>query len=239
MTGPTATPPDEGSADPTRKPAPETASTIEDTSHAAGTENLSSPTAPAGEPASAGKPARTGDPVPAGEPAPTGDPLPAGTARPEGQRLSARPAVTDPPAAGRATAMPAPDAPSPGRTRGRSLYWLLPALAFVGGLLIGGGVILAADLGSSDQPASTGTAPGATPGGTDSGSAATTITVPAACADGLDRADAATRAAKDGLGGIGRLDPSEVRRALERLQTLEPQIRDLAARCRVEVSSGN
>ena len=119
------------------------------------------------------------------------------------------------------------------------MFWLLPVLAFVGGLLLGGAVIAVADLGSSDDPSASSSVPSTTPTGTDVESTATTVTVPAACADGLDKADTAAQAAKDGITGITQLDSAAIRRALDQLQTLQPEIRDLATRCRNGVSVTN
>lgn len=221
MTGSTATPPGEdSSAGPGRKSAVETTRAA-GTAPAPGASHVADG-GPAAERASATGSAAEVDDATARTTAPAGGTGAAAPGRSAGRSSTAKPAAVTPAAA-----------------RGRNLYWLLPVLAFVGGLLIGGGVIVAADLGSSDQPAAAEPAPRATPGGTDSGSGATTITVPAACADGLDRADTAAQAAKDGLAGITQLDPAAVRSALDRLQTLQPEIRDLATRCRVGVSTSN
>ena len=111
----------------------------------------------------------------------------------------------------------------------RNLYWLLPVLAFLLGVLLGGGVIAAADIGSSDEPAAAAT-PSPAPAAEASGDR--TVTVPASCADGLDRADAAIKAARDGVAAVGNLDTAALQRALDRLQTLQPQVTDLAAKCR-------
>lgn len=220
MTGSTVTPPGEdGGTGPTRKSAPENTRPAE-TAPASGAAD--------GGPA-IGSTSATGDAAGVGDTAPVS----AGSAGGVGPAAPGRSAGRD------SLTTPIAGVSGPGRVRRSSLYWLLPVLAFLGGLVIGGGVIAAADLGSSDQPAAAAPTPGATPGGTDSGSGATTITIPAACADGLDRADTAAQAARDGLAGITQLDPTAVRQALERLQTLQPQIRDLAARCRVAVSTGN
>ncbi|HEY6744341.1 MAG TPA: hypothetical protein VI357_01355 [Mycobacteriales bacterium] len=122
---------------------------------------------------------------------------------------------------------------------GRTLYWLLPVLAFLGGLLLGGGIIAATDIGSSDQTAA-GPAEPARPGPTTSTSPGDrTITVPASCADGLDKADAALQAARDGIDALGDLDGTAARQALDRLVTLRPEITDLADRCRAAAGSGS
>ena len=210
MAGSTATPSGEGSAGPNRQSGP------------------GSNRAPGAEPAP-GAPASSAG----ASPAPGAGPAPESSAPARGPAAPGRSAGRD------STGRPAAGAPGPGRVRRNGLYWLLPLFAFVLGLVIGGVVIAAADLGSSDQPAAATPTPGAVPGDTDAGSGATTITVPAACSDGLDRADTAAQAARDGLAGIGQLDPSTVRKALERLQTLQPQIRDLAEKCRVGVSTDN
>lgn len=123
-----------------------------------------------------------------------------------------------------------------GTGRARSLYWLLPTLAFVLGLVLGGGVIAVADLGSDDE---TPTASRVVDAPEPAADGDRTITVPASCVDGLDRAEVAAKAAKDGIDAVTRIDTAALQRALDQLQTLQPQIADLADRCRVAATDGN
>lgn len=134
----------------------------------------------------------------------------------------------DRPATDRREVAESPRSGRHGSGRTRNLYWLLPTFAFLLGVVLGGGVIAAANLDSGDEPVAAATP---TPdAGSDAGDR--TVTVPASCADGLDRADAAVQAARNGISAIGNLDTAALQRALDRLQTLQPQISDLAGKCR-------
>ncbi|HEY6744352.1 MAG TPA: hypothetical protein VI357_01410 [Mycobacteriales bacterium] len=121
----------------------------------------------------------------------------------------------------------------------RRLFWIIPVLTFVVGLLLGGGVIAASKADGDDGTASTaqdrsGAGPTASP--LPSGDA--TITVPASCADGLDRAERAFEAADAGLAALRDLDTAKVRQVLDELQRLRPEITRLAGACRTAVTDG-
>ena len=133
-----------------------------------------------------------------------------------------------------------------GRGGHRGLYWLLPVLAFLGGLLLGGSVIAAAGLGSADEPAASATepagartpAPSSTSGGS-STSGDRTVTIPASCVEGLDKAEAAMQRAREGVDALGDLDSTRVQQALDQLLTLQREITDLAATCRSAATDGS
>jgi hypothetical protein len=123
-----------------------------------------------------------------------------------------------------------------GRSRLRRLSWLVPALTFVAGLLLGGGVIAAADWGGGDRPAAAQAQSVPPPNPIPSGDA--TITVPASCAEGLDRAEAALDAADTALEAVRDLDTAQLQRALDRLQGIQPDVRRLADACRAAATDG-
>jgi hypothetical protein len=133
-----------------------------------------------------------------------------------------------------------------GRGRHRGLYWLLPVLAFLGGLLLGGSVIAAAGLGSGDEPAASATEPAGAPtpepsttAGGSSTSGDRTVTIPASCVEGLDKAETAIQRAREGVDAIGGLDSERLQQSLDRLLTLQREITDLAATCRSAATDGS
>ncbi len=126
-----------------------------------------------------------------------------------------------------------------GRGRHRGLYWLLPVLALLGGLLLGGSVVGAAGLGTGGESAASDAEPSDAPTPEPSSTSGDrTVTIPGSCVEGLDRAESAIQAARNGVDAVGNLDREGLRRALDRLLTLQPEITDLAATCRSAATSG-
>ena len=125
-----------------------------------------------------------------------------------------------------------------GEPRLRRLFWLVPVLTFVAGLLLGGGVIAATRTGGDDRVAAT-----SEPDGAASASPVPegdrTIAVPASCADGLDRAKRALEAVDGGFEALRELDTARLQKVLDDLQGLEPEVTRLADACRTAVTDGN
>lgn len=125
------------------------------------------------------------------------------------------------------------------RPRGSGLFWLVPALTFLVGLLVGGVVIgltgigddlttggaEQGDAGTAQQPAPT-DSPGAP------GSGDRTVTVPGECIEAAERSEEALALTREAAQALGDLDPRRVQEIVDRLQDLDPEIRSLAAECR-------
>lgn len=124
--------------------------------------------------------------------------------------------------------------------RGASVFWLLPALTFVIGLLIGGivvgltgfGVDSAvgeqepgdAAAGEPEEPEAPATPePGSSPD--------RTITVPGECLQVAERSQEALTLTQEAAQALGELDARRLQGIVDRLQDLEPQVRELAAAC--------
>lgn len=125
------------------------------------------------------------------------------------------------------------------RPRGSALFWVVPALTFLIGLLVGGVVVGLTGVGDdltaggagqgADGSAEPG-APAATPGAPGSGDR--TVTVPAECIEVAERSQEALRLTREAAQALGDLDPRRVQEIVDRLQDLDPEVRALAAECR-------
>ncbi len=138
--------------------------------------------------------------------------------------------MTDQP---RRTDVPSSDpAPTPRRSGG-ARFWLIPAVAFLLGVLLGAvviGVTKAGDTGNARPAAASSTTPSPSPSA--GVSADRTVTVPASCLAAADRAEQALGVVSDGVRAIRNLDAAAVRRVLTRLDQLQPAVRKQADQCR-------
>lgn len=126
------------------------------------------------------------------------------------------------------------------RSRLRRLFWIVPVLTFVAGLLLGGGVIAAMDLGDDERAgvsAEDGQAGEATASPIPEGDS--TITVPASCAEGLDRAQLALEAAESGVTALRELDTARLQKVFDDLQRIQPEVTRLARACRAAAADGD
>jgi hypothetical protein len=128
--------------------------------------------------------------------------------------------------------------PAPGGRRPPPpLYWLLPVLALVIGLVLGGllvGVARDGDDSAGDDVTSADSSPTATPSPTPTGDLTVRAVVPAECVEAADQASAALESVDRGLTALRELDTSQLRDVLSELERAQPEIRELAQQCREE-----
>ena len=114
--------------------------------------------------------------------------------------------------------------------------WLLPALTFLVGCVLGGLVVAVgtfddadADLGAEAQPTAGADEDGgeATPRPTD-----LVVRVPESCLDAADSATAFTAQVDDIVVAVGELDARRLQEIVDRIQQSQPQVQRLAEQCR-------
>ncbi|MEV4703160.1 hypothetical protein [Actinoplanes sp. NPDC049316] len=106
--------------------------------------------------------------------------------------------------------------------------WLMPVLTFVVGLALGAGLLALLRPGSPGDPGSDrggGTPAAVSPSGPG-------VTVPASCAQGLERARAALDGAGDAVDALRRLQTSRLQRILDDLQSAQAEVDRLGEQCR-------
>jgi len=115
---------------------------------------------------------------------------------------------------------------------------VFPAATFVVGVVLGGLVVGAASSGGSGSPSEPPQA--AAPTATATAPAPeTTVVVPGACNQAAEAVTEAVELIRQGAASVRDFDPDELVRVLDELETLEPQARELAARCSdVDVDPG-
>ena len=109
-------------------------------------------------------------------------------------------------------------------------FWLIPALTFVVGLLLGGGLAYAAYGGDA---AGAGKAPAQetrTPTPKASGDLA--VTVPAECLEAIEVSEDTFGTVREGIEALRGLDAEALRRIVDDLQTAQPRVERLARECR-------
>lgn len=106
---------------------------------------------------------------------------------------------------------------------------LLPALAFLAGVLLGGAVIGAASSGGDDSPAARPRV--ATPAPSPS-SADVTVTVPGACVQAADRAEQAYGLLERGAAAARDLDARALAELVDEVQQQRPEVQALVEQCR-------
>jgi hypothetical protein len=130
------------------------------------------------------------------------------------------------------------DAPIDG-SRPRPWFWIVPALTFAVGLLLGGTVMATADDTADDdiatvpRPVASASASPVLPPGD------RTITVPASCEQGLERARTALSTVGEAVEAARNLNSGRLQELLDQLQNAQQEVEQLAAQCRAEVPERN
>lgn len=131
-----------------------------------------------------------------------------------------------------------PNSTASGSGRPRPWFWLIPAATFVLGLLLAGAVMTAADDTDDDTPA-VATAPTVTVVPSAAATPDRTITVPASCEHGLERARTALSTAGEAGEALRRLDTGRLQELLNQLQAAQREVDALAGQCRQETPDRN
>ena len=123
--------------------------------------------------------------------------------------------------------------------RTRRWFWLVPAVTFLVGLVLGGAVIAATKDGTDN-----GGAPSAAPTVTTSPSPTITptdrtITVPASCERAVERARTAMNTTGEAVQALRDLNTARLQRLLDQLQDAQREVERLAEQCRREVPARN
>jgi len=124
-----------------------------------------------------------------------------------------------------------PPASQPGdRSTGPSrAFWLVPALTFAVGLLLGTLVVAAATSGDdADPPAQAVATPDPTPAAEDD----LEVVVPASCLQAAEQAEEVVEIMNRGVAAAGDLDAEMVQTALDELVEIRPTIEALIDQCR-------
>ena len=132
---------------------------------------------------------------------------------------------------------PASDAPLVG-SRVRPWFWVVPALTFAVGLLLGGTVMATADDSADEATAAPRPVTTAT-GSPAASSGDRTITVPASCEQGLQRARTALSTVGEAVEAARNLNSGRLQELLDRLQHAQQEVQALAEQCRAEVPDRN
>lgn len=136
-----------------------------------------------------------------------------------------------------------PAAPAaPGQTPTSTRYWLFPALTFIIGLALGAVVIAVGEPDISDSAGAAVAPPTAVASATPSaagGPSDRTVTVPASCEQGLDRARTALSTVGDAVDALRALDTARLQQLLDQLQRARQEVDRLADQCRREAPARN
>lgn len=133
--------------------------------------------------------------------------------------------------------------PSP-RRRGSSLFWMLPALTFLAGLLLGGVLVGVTAGGSGGIPGFGGEDETATEAGGEADSEGSpqdpgdrTVTVPVECLEAAERSQEALGLTRQAAEAIGSFDARRLQEIVDELQGLEPEVNALARSCQDRAAS--
>jgi hypothetical protein len=116
-------------------------------------------------------------------------------------------------------------------SKGSRLLWVLPALTFVVGLVLGGVLVFVVGEERGDD-ASPRTPPAPAAPAAPAADDGVTVAVPSACLEAVDQAEAALALAADGFDALGEFDPQRLGAVVDELQRMEPEVRRNAADCR-------
>jgi hypothetical protein len=134
----------------------------------------------------------------------------------------------------------APGGPAGPSSASRSPWsWLLPALTFLVGCVLGGAVIAAGTSGDEDGTIASDTASQAPEQeeGTDAESTDVVVRVPQSCLDAADAALVAAQQVDDAVAAVGDLDARRLQEIVDEVQQLQPDVRESAERCRSTTGS--
>ncbi len=115
-------------------------------------------------------------------------------------------------------------------SKASKLLWAVPALTFLGGLLLGG-VLVGATV-DRDPPEAPDNQPAAAAPAPANGQGGVTVEVPPPCLEAVDRAEEAMTLAADGLSALRDFEPQRLGDVVDQLQRMEPEVRRQAAECR-------
>lgn len=123
-----------------------------------------------------------------------------------------------------------------------SRFWLVPALTFLFGLLLGGLVIGVGTIGSDgvdgDQPQAAETA-APTPTEAPSGDSTVTVTVPGSCIEAAELSERVLGLGQRAATALGGLDARSLQDVVAEMRDLEPQVREAATECRDTAAAAN
>lgn len=116
-------------------------------------------------------------------------------------------------------------------------WWLLPALAFVVGIVLGGVVVGVGAFGGSDdaEPSASVTSEPEEPADEEEPATSPSdvlVRVPAQCLEAADGAEQVARQVDDVVEAVRALDARRLQELLDEFQQLQPDIQALADRCR-------
>lgn len=112
------------------------------------------------------------------------------------------------------------------------MFWLIPALAFLVGLLLGGVLTYATSGGDADVPQAGDTTATAAPSPSPGASEDLTVVVPAACVEAADLSEATFDAVARGFTALRGFDAEALREVVDELQEAQPRVAELATQCR-------
>lgn len=113
---------------------------------------------------------------------------------------------------------------------GGSRFWLIPAVTFLVGLLLGAVVVGATHVGDPAGTDGALAAPSSSP--TATGRPDLTVVVPASCLEALDRAERAVDSVRAATEAIKNLDAAALRTVVDQLQQLRSRVTEQADLCR-------
>lgn len=112
-------------------------------------------------------------------------------------------------------------------------FWLVPAVAFLLGLVLGGVLVAVGGWGDGDGSAADGETKVSTPTPTTSTPRDDlTVTVAGACLDAVDATEQVVTLGRQAVSALTELDARELQRVVNEMQQLEMEVRDLAEQCR-------
>ena len=126
---------------------------------------------------------------------------------------------------------------APGGSRRRSTsWWLLPALTFLAGCLLGGLIVGVGTFGDGDGDGTAAPAPTSAPAdGADDPEDAPgdlVVRVPESCLRAADGATEATGQVDDVVAAVRDLDARRLQEIVDRIQQVQPEVQRLAEQCR-------
>ncbi len=131
---------------------------------------------------------------------------------------------------------PTPGPPTGTSTRRSSMFWIVPALTFLVGALLGGVVVWlgnTSDTGTTASPTVSASAGGgASQPSTGAGQSPTTVVIPAECAQISDELAAVQQDLSGVAGSLRSLDANRLAQLVDDLRTRQARISSLVESCR-------
>ncbi|WP_199516613.1 hypothetical protein [Nucisporomicrobium flavum] len=126
-----------------------------------------------------------------------------------------------------------------GNPRQRRWFWIVPALTFAVGLMLGGTLIAVADGPDGDSTPATAQPAPTTSQPAQAAPEDRTLTIPASCEQGLERARTAMTTVGEAVRALRDLDTGRLQELLDRLQDAQREVEALVDRCRTEAVRQN